>query len=136
MAPPTATGERASRARRAGFTLIELLVVMSIIATLLMIAVPRYFRSLERSREAVLHQDLFVMRDAIDKFYGDLARYPESLSELVERHYLRAVPVDPLTRSADTWILVASEDPVVNGARDVRSGAQGVGSDGTRYTEW
>jgi general secretion pathway protein G len=124
------------RARRSGFTLIELLVVMSIIATLLMIAVPRYFRSLEKSKEAVLRQDLAVMRDAIDKFYGDLAHYPETLAELVDKHYMRSVPVDPETKSADTWILVPSEDPDAAGTRDVKSGAQGNGADGTPYVNW
>jgi general secretion pathway protein G len=122
--------------RRSGFTLIELLVVMSIIATLLMIAMPRYFHSLERSKEAVLHQDLAVMRDAIDKFYGDLARYPDSLGELVERHYIRSVPTDPMTKSAETWVLIASDDSAITGVRDVRSGAIGDASDGTPFAEW
>ncbi len=122
--------------RRRGFTLIELLVVMSIIATLLMIAVPRYFHSLERSREAVLHQDLFVMRDAIDKFYGDLARYPDTLAELVERRYVRGIPVDPMTKSAETWVLVLSEDTEITGVRDVHSGAPGTASDGTSFDSW
>jgi general secretion pathway protein G len=121
---------------RHGFTLIELLVVMSIIATLLMIAVPRYFHSLERSKEAVLRQDLAVMRDAIDKFYGDLGRYPDTLAELVERHYLRGVPTDPETKSNETWILILSEDTEVTGARDVHSGAQGAASDGTTFGSW
>lgn len=119
-----------------GFTLIELLVVMSIIATLLMIAVPRYFHSLELSREAVLRQDLAVMRDAIDKFYGDLARYPDTLDELVERRYLRNVPTDPETKSSETWIVIQSEDAELTGMRDVRSGAQGTASDGTPFTTW
>lgn len=122
--------------RRGGFTLIELLVVMSIIATLLMIAVPRYFHSLERSKEAVLRQDLSVMRDAIDKFYGDRARYPESLAELVEQRYLRGVPVDPETKTNETWIVVLSEDSDVSGVRDVSSGAQGSAIDGTPFSSW
>jgi general secretion pathway protein G len=122
--------------RLRGFTLIELLVVMSIIATLLMIAVPRYFHSLERSKEVVLRQDLAVMRDAIDKFYGDLARYPESLVELVELRYLRSVPTDPETKSKDTWVLIQSDDAQAPGARDVRSGAQGAASDGTEFETW
>ena len=130
------TGSNDSGPRARGFTLIELLVVMSIIATLLMIAVPRYFHSLERSREAVLRQDLAVMRDAIDKFYGDLARYPDSLAELAERSYIRSIPVDPLTKSAETWTLVPSEDDTITGARDVHSGAEGMSSDGTLFTEW
>jgi general secretion pathway protein G len=128
-------GSAAKPATR-GFTLIELMVVMSIIATLLLIAMPRYFHSLERSKEAVLRQDLAVMRDAIDKFYGDLARYPDSLTELVERHYIRSVPVDPLTKSTETWVLVLSEDATITGAHDVRSGAEGMASDGTAFTDW
>ena len=90
----------------AGFTLIELLVVMAIIATLLSIVAPRYFNSLDRSKETVLRQDLGVMRDAIDKFYSDTGNYPGELAELVEKRYLRAVPVDPLTESAATWVAV------------------------------
>jgi prepilin-type N-terminal cleavage/methylation domain-containing protein len=121
---------------RRGFTLIELLVVMSIIATLLMIAVPRYFHSLERSKEAVLRQDLAVMRDAIDKFYGDQARYPETLAELADRHYLRSVPTDPETKSNETWVLIQSEDAEAPGTRDVRSGAQGTAADGTPFETW
>jgi general secretion pathway protein G len=136
MTAARATGNACETPRHGGFTLIELLVVMSIIATLLMIAVPRYFHSLERSKETVLRQDLAVMRDAIDKFYGDIARYPDTLAELVERRYIRSVPVDPMTRSAETWVLVPSEDSTITGARDVRSGAIGEGSDGTPFAEW
>src|SRR6185312_426091 len=88
---------------RSGFTLVELLVVMAIIAVLLTIATPRYFNSVERSKEAVLRQDLNVMRDAIDKFHGDTGSYPRDLAELVEKRYLRAIPVDPLTESSETW---------------------------------
>ena len=130
------TGNSLRLQRSRGFTLIELLVVMSIIATLLMIAVPRYFSSLERSKEAVLRQDLAVMRDTIDKFYGDLGRYPDSLTELVEKRYLRGVPVDPETNSSETWILVPSEDAELTGARDVQSGSEGVARDGTSYSSW
>jgi general secretion pathway protein G len=124
------------RPRHAGFTLIELLVVMTIIATLLTIAVPRYFRTLERSRETVLRQDLLVMREAIDKHYGDFGQYPDSLSALVERRYLRAVPVDPISQSADGWQVVVSDDPEHPGMRDIRSAADGQASDGSRYQEW
>jgi len=136
MAPRIAPGERAAPAASRGFTLIELLVVMSIIATLLMIAVPKYFRSLERSREAVLRQDLSVMRDAIDKYYGDLAQYPQTLPTLVEQRYLRNIPVDPQTRSNETWLTVASEDPEIPGIRDVHSGATGAASDGSLFASW
>ncbi|MDE2221008.1 MAG: prepilin-type N-terminal cleavage/methylation domain-containing protein [Gammaproteobacteria bacterium] len=119
-----------------GFTLIELLVVMSIIAVLLTIAVPRYFKTLERSRETVLRQDLNVMREAIDKHYGDYGQYPDSLAALVERKYIRAIPAEPITKSADAWQVVVSEDPDHPGIRDVHSMAEGNGSDGRPYKEW
>jgi len=122
--------------RRRGFTLLELLVVMAIIATLLTIAVPRYFRSLQRSREAVLMQDLTTLRESIDKFYGDTGKYPPTLAVLVEKHYLRSIPVDPIARAADKWILVNSEDPEDNGVKDVRSGAEGNGENGAPYVAW
>ena len=124
------------RPRAAGFTLIELLVVMTIIATLLTIAVPRYFKTLERSRETVLRQDLGVMREAIDKHFGDFGQYPDSLSALVERHYIRAVPEDPITKSAESWQVVVSEDSDHPGVRDVHSAAEGMATDGSRYQEW
>ena len=123
-------------ARWRGFTLIELLVVMSIIAVLLSIAVPRYFHTLERSRETVLRQDLSVMREAIDKHFGDYGQYPDSLLALVERHYIRAVPVDPITKSADSWQMVVSDDADHPGIRDLHSAAAGNASDGTAYKEW
>ena len=109
---------------------------MSIIALLLTIAVPRYFRTLERSRETVLRQDLTVMREAIDKHYGDYSQYPDSLAALVERHYIRAVPIDPFTRTADGWQVVVSEDADHPGIRDVHSAAEGKAMDGSAYREW
>jgi general secretion pathway protein G len=130
------TGERVTAAERDGFTLIELLVVMSIIATLLLIAVPRYFQSLERSREAVLREDLSAMRDAIDKYYADIAQYPETLGLLVEKRYLRRIPVDPQTRSDATWVTIANDDPELPGIRDIHSGATGNAMDGTAYASW
>jgi len=142
MACPTVIGRPMAgrsvtgRSRARGFTLIELLVVMAIIATLLTIAVPRYFRTLERSRETVLRQDLLVMREAIDKHYGDFGQYPDSLSALVERHYIRAVPVDPITGSAEGWEMVVSDDPDHPGVRDIHSAAEGKAIDGTAYREW
>ena len=117
------------------FTLIELLVVMAIIGTLLMIAVPRYFSSLRKAQEATLRQDLAVMRDALDKYLGDVGQYPETLDVLVERRYLRAIPVDPFTRSAETWIIVPSDSPELAGIRDVQSGAEGTMVDGTAYSD-
>ena len=122
--------------RRRGFTLVELLVVMAIIATLLTIAVPRYFRSLERSREAVLRQDLTTLRESIDKFYGDTGKYPQTLAVLVEKKYLRSIPVDPIAKAADKWIVVNSDDPEDNGVKDVKSGAEGMGENGALYVSW
>ncbi len=121
---------------RSGFTLIELLVVMAIIALLLTLAIPRYFGSLERSKEAVLREDLYQLRDAIGKYYGDKGRYPESLDALASEKYLRKVPVDPITESTATWVVVAPEDPQKGGVVDVKSGAQGKASDGSVYAEW
>jgi general secretion pathway protein G len=121
---------------RRGFTLLELLVVMAIIATLLTLAAPRYFRSLERSREAVLRQDLTSLRESIDRFYGDTGHYPATLAVLVERHYLRKIPVDPMARSAEKWVAVSSDDPEDAGVRDVQSGAEGADEDGIPYAKW
>jgi general secretion pathway protein G len=122
--------------RRQGFTLIELLVVMAIIATLLMLAVPRYFASEERAKEAVLKENLYQMRDAIGKYYADKGKYPESLDALAGEKYLRAVPLDPITDSSATWVLVPPEDPQQSGVYDVKSGAEGQASDGTLYGDW
>jgi general secretion pathway protein G len=122
--------------KRRGFTLLELLVVMAIIATLLTIAVPRYFGSLQRSREAVLKQDLTTLREAIDKYYGDTGKYPQSLAVLVEKHYLRSIPVDPIARAADKWVVVNADDPEDNGIKDVMSGAEGTGEAGVSYAAW
>jgi general secretion pathway protein G len=109
---------------------------MAIIATLLTLAVPRYFRSLQRSREAVLKQDLVTLRESIDRFYGDTGKYPPTLAVLVDRHYLRSIPVDPIARTADKWIVVNSEDPENSGIKDVRSGAEGMGEGGEPYGAW
>jgi general secretion pathway protein G len=119
-----------------GFTLIELLVVMAIIGTLLSLAVPRYFRTLERARETVLKHDLAVLREAIDKHYADLNEYPESLPTLVEKRYVREVPIDPFTRLADTWILIPSDDPDHAGIRDIHSSAAETAADGTPVSSW
>ena len=130
------TGSGRLRARRAGFTLIELLVVISIIAMLLTIAVPRYFRSLEQSKETVLRQDLTVLRDAIDKYKADIGQHPESLVTLVEQGYIRSIPEDPFTKSAATWVLTQSDDPESAGVRDVHSGAEGAGVSGVPFEEF
>jgi general secretion pathway protein G len=119
-----------------GFTLIELLVVMTIIGVLLTIAVPRYFRTVERSKETVLKHDLSVLRESIDKHYADIGQYPETLLALAEKHYIRKVPVDPFTKSAETWVVVPSEDPDHPGVRDVRSGSPELGFDGSPFVSW
>ena len=103
-----------------GFTLIELMVVMATIALLLTLAVPRYFHAIDNGKLSVQRQNIATIRDAIDKFYGDQARYPESLQELVQARYLRSVPVDPLTE-APNWIVIAPQDPTQGAVFDVRS---------------
>lgn len=119
-----------------GFTLIELLVVMAIIATLLTIALPRYFHSVDRSKEQVLKTNLNTMRDAIDKYYADKGHYPVSLDDLASGQYLKAIPIDPMTESNTTWVGIASKDANEAGVADVQSGAQGIASDNTSYSEW
>lgn len=122
--------------RGLGFTLIELLVVLSIVALLLTIVTPRYMGSIDHAKEVALKEDLKVMRLSIDRFHGDKGRYPESLAELVEARYLRAVPPDPITDSATTWVVVPVDDPESEGISDVSSGAQGVAKDGSAFAEW
>ena len=123
--------------RTAGFTLVELMVVMAIIATLLTLALPRYFHSVERSREAVLKQDLHIMRDAIDQYLADRGRYPLTLDELVDKRYLRRVPPDPITDSTTTWLTLPPPDVESReGVYDVRSGAPGHSLDGEPYESW
>ncbi len=121
-----------------GFTLIELIVVLAILALLVSIAAPRYFAHVDRAKEAALKQDLSVMRDAIDKFYGDKGRYPTDLAEMVSQRYLRGVPVDPFTESADTWITLPPppEAQAKGEVYDVKSGAEGGAADGSEYREW
>jgi general secretion pathway protein G len=127
---------RSERAPNDGFTLVELLVVMAIIGTLLSIAVPRYFHALAHARETVLLQDLAILREAIDKYNADLGQYPDTLVALVEKRYVRSVPVDPYTKLADTWILVPSEDSDQAGIRDVHSGAAEEAADGKPVNTW
>jgi general secretion pathway protein G len=103
---------------RGGFTLIEMLVVMTLIALLLTLAVPRYFGSVDSGKLTVQRQNLATIRDAIDKFSADLGRYPDSLDELVAKHYLRRIPVDPVSELA-TWTIVAPADPTQGSVYDV-----------------
>lgn len=122
--------------RRLGFTLIELMVVMAIVATLLTLALPRYFGSLDKSKEAVLKENLFQMREAISRYYADKGKYPESLDGLAAEKYLRKVPLDPITESTATWLLVQPEDPQKGGVVDVHSGAPGKARDGSEFSQW
>ncbi|WP_412526396.1 type II secretion system protein [Burkholderia lata] len=104
--------------RTRGFTLIEIVVVMAIIGLLLTLAVPRYMHSIERGKEQVRQQNIAVMRNAIDQYYGDNGQYPETLDELVSKHYLRAVPLDPVNGD-DKWAAIASSDETKPGVYDV-----------------
>lgn len=119
-----------------GFTLIELLVVMAIIGTLLTIAVPRYFHSVDKSKEAVLHQNLSLTRQALDKYYNDNGKYPESLQDLVGKKYLRSIPFDPITENSTSWLIIAPDSVEKGGVFDIKSGAPGQALDGTEYKDW
>lgn len=121
---------------RRGFTLIELLVVMALIGMLLSLSVPRYFGNVDKAKESVLRQNLAQTRDAIDKYFGDNGHYPDSLEEIVARHYLRKMPVDPITDRLDSWIIVAPEKKDMGAVFDIRSGAAGRARDGSEYATW
>jgi general secretion pathway protein G len=126
------TGMRTSN----GFTLIELLVVMAIIATLLSLAVPRYIGNVRKAQEAVLQENLATVRDVLEKYYSDHGRYPATLDELVARHYLKKIPLDPVTDSRASWIVMPPANPEQGGVFDVRSGASGPAQDGSNYRDW
>jgi general secretion pathway protein G len=122
--------------KKRGFTLVELLVVLAILALLLTLAVPRYFNGIERAKEATLRQDLNTLRESIDKFYADTGKYPNKLEDLVERKYIRKLPIDPITESDATWLLIAPEPPLEGDIYDIRSGALGSAKDGSKYADW
>ena len=132
----------ATRARRdGGFTLVELLIVISLISILAAMSVVQYRNSVQNTREAVLHTDLFRMRDAIDQYYADKGKYPSGLDSLVSEGYMRKIPDDPITKSADSWQTVPAEPDPNNpsaepGIYDVKSGAQGTALDGTAYSDF
>ncbi len=119
-----------------GFTIIELLVVMAVLGLLLSIVAPRYIEHVDHAREAVLHQNLRGMREAIDKFYADRARYPKDLQELVQQRYLREIPLDPITDQTATWVVSPPPGVTTGAISDVRSGASGKALDGTVYAKW
>ena len=136
------SGSLTSRAfRRAGFTLIELMIVMAVVSVLVSIAVPMYQRSILRSKESVLKNNLFTLRTVIDEYTYDKGKAPQSLQDLVSEGYLRGVPLDPITGSADTWQIVMEDATTsVNqsepGIFDVKSGSDKTSLEGTAYREW
>jgi general secretion pathway protein G len=124
-----------------GFTLIELLIVITLISLLATMGVVQYKNSVQSTREAILRTDLFRMRDAIDQYYADKTKYPASLEALVSDGYMRKIPEDPITQSADTWQTVPAEPDPGNpsaepGIYDVKSGATGTALDGTSYADF
>jgi general secretion pathway protein G len=128
-----------------GFTLLELLVVMTIIGILAAIAVPALRDSPQRAREATLREDLFTMRSVIDQYHGDKGVFPPDLETLVTDGYLRKIPADPMTKSAETWVLSYEElapdeeapaEATAPGITDIHSGSEEVALDGTLYKEW
>ena len=124
------------RRLRTGFTLIELLVVLAIVALLLTLAVPRYLPRIDGARETILLDNLRNTREVIDQYYSDTGRYPDSLEQLVEKKYLRNVPVDPITESSATWIVVAPEDGTKGAVYSIKSGAPGNDRSGKPYLDW
>jgi len=128
-------------ARARGFTLIEALVVMTLIIVLASMGMTQYRNSVRRAEEAVLKENLFRMRDAIDQYYADKNKFPSDLSELVSEGYIRELPTDPMTKSKDTWTTTQAEPDPNNpasqgGIDDVKSGSDGTALDGTRYADW
>ena len=122
---------------QAGFTLLELMVVVAIVGILATLAVPSFRLSVVKAREAVLKEDIFVLRDLLDKYYADHGAYPATLHDLVDKEYLRAIPTDPFTGSADTWVEVyLSGATGESGIFDVHSGSDRVATNGTAYNEW
>jgi general secretion pathway protein G len=126
---------------RFGFTLIELMIVMAVIAVLMSVALPIYNRSIQRSKESVLKNNLFTLRTVIDEYTYDKQKAPQTLEDLVSDGYLRQVPIDPITGSSDSWHLVMEDgNNTVNqtqpGIFDVRSGSDATSLEGTPYAEW
>ncbi len=119
-----------------GFTIIELLTVIAVIGILASIAAPSFQRSIIRAKEASLRNSLFVIRDVIDQYYADQGEYPSTLESLIDKKYIRNVPVDPFTKSKETWILISPEGEDVTGIYDVHSGSDRISLYGTPYNEW
>ena len=132
---------RTIRKNDAGFTLVELMIVMAIVGVLMAVAIPSYLGAVRQAREAVLKEDLHVLRSAIDSFTADKQKAPQSLDDLVSEGYLKEIPVDPMTRAKDSWQTSQSDalhslDQTDPGIDDVHSGSQEQGSDGQPYNTW
>lgn len=122
--------------RTRGFSLIELIVALAILATILSVAVPRYFSNIETAQENVLHEDLYIMRSAIDHYFSDKSVYPNLLTDLVTQNYLRAVPTDPFTQSSNSWTIVPPADPTLGAVYDIHSGSPNMAKNGTWLASW
>jgi general secretion pathway protein G len=119
-----------------GFSLIELIVALAILATILAVAVPRYFNNIETAQENVLREDLYVMRNAIDHYYSDKGVYPTQLPDLVTYNYLRTIPTDPFTQSASSWTFKSPTDTTLGAIYDINSGSPNKAKDGTWLSKW
>ena len=129
------------RKQDAGFTMVELLIVISIMLILMLIAVPKYTTAIKNAREAVLREDLHIMRAAIDSYTMDKQKAPQSLDDLVQEGYLKTIPEDPITRSKETWVtdsndMMTSVDQTDPGIVDVHSGAEEASTNGENYNTW
>ncbi len=129
------------RKKDAGFTLVELMIVMAIIGVLSLVAIPSYISAVKHAREAVLKEDLHVLRSAVDSYTMDKQKAPQSLDDLLQDGYLKKIPEDPMTRSTTTWVTNLSDslhslDQTDPGIDDVHSGSDEVGSDGQPYSAW
>ena len=146
MGPDTVTGISGGRARARlrdarGFTMIEILIVLTLVVVLASMAMVNYTNSVRRSEEAVLKEDLFRLRDAMDQYYADKNKWPSDLADLVSAGYIREVPTDPITKSKDTWQTKTAEPDGNNpassiGIDNVFSGSEETALDGTRYADW
>jgi general secretion pathway protein G len=119
-----------------GFTLIELMVVVAILGILVTLAQPSYYFATTKAKEAALKKDLYVLRDLIDQYHADQGQYPPSLPDLVSKGYLRSIPVDPFTKTSDTWIEVYASEGEESGVFDVHSGSNLVGTNDLPYNQW
>ena len=135
MSNPRGPGSLPALAGRTGFTLIELLVVLAIIASLLTLSVPRYFGSLDKAGDTLLAENLRLTREVIDQYFGDTGQYPDSLDQLVEKQYLRALPMDPITESSQTWVIIPPLAGVKGKVFNLRSGAPGNARNGKRFAD-